>query len=58
MRAVLAAGPIQVHVDFVRPLRCPWHAVNLACLGLGAPAPFLRDADRKQQTFAGNYDGE
>lgn len=35
-------------VDFLRPLRQPWHALNTLLIGLGRFAPFLRRARARQ----------
>lgn len=47
---------VVLFVDFARPLKQPWHRLNRALIGLGALAPFLREADRKQQAWAAHYD--
>ncbi len=42
---------VVLFVDFARPLRRPWHALNLALLRTGAIAPFLRRAARKHKVW-------
>jgi len=38
-------------VDFARPLQQPWHWLNERFLSIGAFAPFLREAGRKQAAW-------
>lgn len=42
---------VVLFVDFARPLRQPFHALNEALLSLGALAPFLREAGEKQKKW-------
>jgi len=42
---------VVLFVDFVRPLRQPWHWFNERLLNVGALAPFLREAGRKQTAW-------
>lgn len=42
---------VVLFVDFPRPLRQPWHWLNRSLLGLGALAPFLREAGMKQKAW-------
>ena len=42
---------VVLFVDFARPLRQPWHWVNECFLSVGAFAPFLREAGRKQAAW-------
>jgi beta-hydroxylase len=42
---------VVLFVDFARPLRQPWDLLNRRFIRLGALAPFLRDAGRKQKRW-------
>lgn len=42
---------VVLFVDFTRPLRQPWHWLNERLLGVGALAPFLREAGKKQTAW-------
>src|ERR1041385_5621365 len=42
---------VVLFVDFARPLRQPWHWANERFLSIGAFAPFLRDAGKKQAAW-------
>lgn len=42
---------VVLFVDFARPLRAPFHRLNLALLALGALAPFLRRASRRHKLW-------
>ena len=42
---------VVLFVDFARPLRKPWDALNRAFLGLGPLAPFLREAGNRQKRW-------
>ena len=42
---------VVLFVDFARPLRQPFHALNEALMSLGALAPFLREAGEKQKKW-------
>lgn len=42
---------VVLFVDFARPLRQPWHWLNRSLIGLGALAPFLREAGQKQRAW-------
>jgi len=42
---------VVLFVDFARPLRQPWHWLNRSFIGLGALAPFLREAGQKQKAW-------
>jgi len=42
---------VVLFVDFARPLRQPWHWLNQRFLGMGTFAPFLREANRRQQRW-------
>ncbi len=42
---------VVLFVDFARPLRWPWHWLNRRFLGMGIFAPFLREANRRQQRW-------
>lgn len=42
---------VVLFVDFARPLKQPWHWMNERLLGIGALAPFLREAGRKQTAW-------
>jgi ornithine lipid ester-linked acyl 2-hydroxylase len=42
---------VVLFVDFTRPLRQPWHWLNERFLNIGAFAPFLREAGRKQAAW-------
>ncbi len=42
---------VVLFVDFARPLRAPFHQLNLGLLRLGALAPFLRAAARKHKVW-------
>jgi len=42
---------VVLFVDFARPLRQPFHAMNEALLSIGALAPFLREAGGKQKQW-------
>lgn len=42
---------VVLFVDFARPLRQPWHWMNERFLNIGAIAPFLREAGRKQTAW-------
>lgn len=47
---------VVLFVDFARPLRPPWHALNELLLDSGRLAPFLREADRRQQAWQRQFD--
>lgn len=42
---------VVLFVDFARPLRQPWNWLNRRFLGMGTFAPFLREANRRQQRW-------
>jgi ornithine lipid ester-linked acyl 2-hydroxylase len=42
---------VVLFVDFPRPLRQPWHWLNRSLIGMGALAPFLREAGQKQKAW-------
>ena len=42
---------VVLFVDFTRPLRQPFHRLNEAFLGMGAVAPFLREAGGRQKRW-------
>jgi beta-hydroxylase len=42
---------VVLFVDFARPLKQPFHAMNEAFLSIGAFAPFLREAGDKQKKW-------
>lgn len=42
---------VVLFVDFARPLRQPWDWLNRRFLRIGAFAPFLREANRRQQQW-------
>ena len=42
---------VVLFVDFTRPLKQPWHWVNERFLNIGALAPFLREAGKKQSAW-------
>jgi beta-hydroxylase len=42
---------VVLFVDFARPLRAPFHGLNLALLALSALAPFLRRARRRHKLW-------
>jgi len=42
---------VVLFVDFTRPLRQPWHWFNERLLSIGALAPFLREAGKKQTAW-------
>lgn len=42
---------VVLFVDFPRPLKQPWHWLNERFVGLGALAPFLREAGRRQKRW-------
>jgi len=42
---------VVLFVDFARPLRQPWHWMNERFLSIGAFAPFLREAGKKQSAW-------
>lgn len=42
---------VVLFVDFARPLRQPWRAINRRLLKWGALAPFLREAGEKQRRW-------
>jgi len=42
---------VVLFVDFTRPLRQPWHWLNERFLSIGALAPFLREAGKKQAAW-------
>ena len=42
---------VVLFVDFARPLRQPWHWLNERFLNIGALAPFLREAGKKQAAW-------
>jgi ornithine lipid ester-linked acyl 2-hydroxylase len=46
---------VVLFVDFARPLRPPWHWINERFLSLGAFAPFLREAGRKQAAWEKSF---
>lgn len=42
---------VVLFVDFARPLKQPWHWMNERFLSIGAFAPFLREAGKKQAAW-------
>ncbi len=42
---------VVLFVDFARPLKQPWHWLNERFLNIGAFAPFLREAGKKQTAW-------
>ena len=42
---------VVLFVDFARPLKQPWHWLNGRLLSIGALAPFLREAGKKQTAW-------
>lgn len=42
---------VVLFVDFARPLKQPWHWLNERFLSIGAFAPFLREAGKKQTAW-------
>lgn len=46
---------VVLFVDFARPLRHPWHRLNVGLLRLSALAPFLRKANRSQKRWARRF---
>lgn len=42
---------VVLFVDFTRPLKQPWHWFNERLLNVGALAPFLREAGKKQSAW-------
>ncbi len=42
---------VVLFVDFARPLKFPFHQMNEALLGIGALAPFLREAGARQKKW-------
>jgi len=42
---------VVLFVDFARPLRAPFHRLNLALLALGALFPFMRRASRRHELW-------
>jgi beta-hydroxylase len=42
---------VVLFVDFARPLKQPWHALNRRFIRAGALAPFLREAGRKHRAW-------
>lgn len=42
---------VVLFIDFVRPLRQPWHWINNMILSIGALAPFMREAGNKQKKW-------
>jgi beta-hydroxylase len=42
---------VVLFVDFARPLRQPWNAMNRRLLRMGSLAPFLREAGEKQRKW-------
>lgn len=42
---------VVLFVDFARPLKQPWHWMNERFLSIGALAPFLREAGKKQTAW-------
>ncbi|HEY4415174.1 MAG TPA: aspartyl/asparaginyl beta-hydroxylase domain-containing protein, partial [Verrucomicrobiae bacterium] len=42
---------VVLFVDFTRPLKQPWHWFNEKFLSIGAFAPFLREAGKKQSAW-------
>jgi beta-hydroxylase len=42
---------VVLFVDFARPLKPPWHWMNERFLSIGAFAPFLREAGKKQTAW-------
>jgi beta-hydroxylase len=42
---------VVLFVDFARPLKQPWHWLNERFLSIGAFAPFLREAGKKQAAW-------
>ena len=42
---------VVLFVDFTRPLKQPWHWLNERFLNIGALAPFLREAGKKQSAW-------
>ena len=49
---------VVLFVDFARPLRQPWHWLNERFLSIGAFAPFLREAGRKQTAWQKGFYGK
>jgi beta-hydroxylase len=49
---------VVLFVDFARPLRQPWHWLNRSFVGLGALAPFLREAGQKQKAWEQKFYGK
>jgi beta-hydroxylase len=48
---------VVLFVDFARPLKQPWHWLNGRLLSIGALAPFLREAGKKQTAWQKNFYG-
>jgi beta-hydroxylase len=46
---------VVLFVDFARPLKQPWHWMNERLLSIGALAPFLREAGKKQTAWQKNF---
>lgn len=48
---------VVLFVDFARPLKQPWHWLNERFLSIGAFAPFLREAGKKQAAWQKRFYG-
>jgi len=46
---------VVLFVDFTRPLKQPWHWFNERLLNIGALAPFLREAGKKQTAWQNKF---
>jgi len=46
---------VVLFVDFARPLKPPFQALNQILLSIGALAPFLREAGGKQKRWEKNF---
>src|SRR3546814_3591164 len=42
---------VVLFIDFARPLRQPWHAINRALLGIARFLPLLRRASRRHRDW-------
>jgi aspartyl/asparaginyl beta-hydroxylase (cupin superfamily) len=49
---------VVLFVDFARPLKQPWHWMNERFLSIGAFAPFLREAGKKQTAWQKKFYGK
>jgi beta-hydroxylase len=49
---------VVLFVDFLRPLRRPWHGLNRGLMSLAAWTPQLRAADRSQREWSKRFHGE